>query len=98
MFVFFTALQPPAALLAIAAAITAWRGNGADRTAWLVSAACAAAVLVPYLLFFQRANAGFAAATTVDLSAELARYAAWQWLRVALGLVAFGASLVALRR
>jgi hypothetical protein len=98
MFVFFTALQAPAALLAIAAAIVSVRAQGPDRTLWVVAAVCATAVFVPYFVFFAQANSGFAAATTTDVPGELARYAAWQWLRIALGLAAFGASLLALRQ
>jgi hypothetical protein len=97
MFVFFTA-PSPSALLAIAAAIVSLRAAGPDRALWLIAAACATAVFVPYFVFFQHANAGFAAATTADVPAELARYAAWQWLRIGLGLAAFAASLLALRQ
>jgi hypothetical protein len=49
-------------------------------------------------VFFQQANAGFAAAATADVPAELARYAAWQSVRICLGLAAFIASLIALRQ
>ena len=98
MFVFFTALQAPSALLAIAAAIASLRAESPDRALWLIAAVCATAVFIPYFVFFQQANAGFAAASTADLSAELARYAAWQWLRIGLGLAAFVCSLLALRQ
>jgi hypothetical protein len=98
MLVWFSALQVPAALLAIAAALVSARAAASDRRLCVVAAVCATAVFVPYFAFFQQANAGFAAAATADLPAELARYAAWQWLRIGLGLAAFIASLVALRR
>lgn len=98
MYVLFSSLQAPAALLALAAAIAAWRAGTSDRRLWAIAAACALAVFVPYFAFFQQANAGFAAATTADVPAELARYAAWQWLRIGLGVGAFAASLLALRR
>ena len=52
----------------------------------------------PYFLFLQRANAGFAdpAARVDAVAAELARYAALQWLRIGFGAVAFAASLLAI--
>jgi hypothetical protein len=98
MLVFFSAMQVPAALLAIAAALRSTRLATPDRRLWVVAAVLAMAVFVPYFVFFRNANAGFAASATADLPAELARYAAWQWLRIGLGLAAFIASLLGLRR
>ena len=66
MFVFFTALQAPSALLAIAAAIGALRAESPDRALWMIAAACATAVFIPYFVFFQQANAGFVRGSPVQ--------------------------------
>jgi hypothetical protein len=100
MFVFFTPLQLGSAILASAAAVAALRSASPSRHLAVSAAVFAIAVLVPYFLFFQRANAGFAdpAADVDAVAAQLARYAAWQWLRIGLGAVAFVASLLAIGR
>jgi hypothetical protein len=55
----------------------------------------AASVLAVYPMYFQAANARFAAGTIdiADVAAELGRWQMWQWLRVALGVGAFIAAL-----
>ncbi|MEX2208348.1 MAG: hypothetical protein WEF50_19175 [Myxococcota bacterium] len=97
MFVFYTPLQLGSAILATTAAAVAFRSKSPSRSFAAIAALFAIAVLVPYFLFFQRANAGFAdpAANVDEVAAQLARYAAWQWLRIGLGAVAFGSSLLA---
>lgn len=97
MFVFYTPLQLGSAILAITAAVVAFRSKSPSRNWAGIAALFAIAVLVPYFLFFQRANAGFAdpAANVDEVAGRLARYAAWQWLRIGFGAVAFGSSLLA---
>jgi hypothetical protein len=97
---FYGPLQLLSAFLAIAAAIASIRAGAPDRVPAAVSAILAIAVFVPYFLYFQQANASFASSTieTADVPAELARYALRQWVRIGLGLAAFGASLLALRK
>ena len=98
MFVFFTPLQLGSAILASVAAVAALRSNSPSRHFAVAAAVFAIAVLVPYFLFFQRANAGFAdpAADVDTVAAQLARYAAWQWLRIGFGAIAFASSLLAI--
>ena len=97
MFVFFTPLQLGGAALATTAAAVAFGTKSRSRNWAAIAALFSIAVLVPYFLFFQAANAGFAdpAANAEQVPAQLARYAAWQWLRIGLGAAAFSASLVA---
>ena len=98
MFVFFTPLQLGSALLASVAAVAALGSKSPSRHWAVIAALFAIAVLVPYFMFFQRANAGFAdpAANVNDVAAQLARYAEWQWLRIGLGALAFASSLLAI--
>jgi uncharacterized membrane protein len=100
MLAFYGPLQFTSALLAVlAAAASAWAGDR-SRSFAVVAAVLAVAVFVPYVLYFQKANAAFAAATiAVDqVPAELTRWAMWQWVRATVGVAAFIASVLALRR
>jgi uncharacterized membrane protein len=65
----------------------------------VVAAAIMLAIVTSFFVYFERANASFAAAAiTVDaVPVELARWAAWHHARTALALVAFAASLLAVR-
>ena len=96
---FFGPLQTAGALLAVAAAIASFFDGSPARMATVVAAALAVAVLIPFFLFFQQANAGFAAATIPleDIPAQLARYEMWQWVRVTTGIAAFGAALLSMK-
>jgi hypothetical protein len=98
MYVFFTPLQLGGAILASVAAVAAIRSKSPSRHFAAIAAAFAIAVLVPYFLFFQRTNAGFAdpAADVATVASQLASYASWQWLRIAFGAVAFVSSLLAI--
>lgn len=96
---FFAPLTVSATLLAVGAAATAVITDRSHSTAAVASAALALVILSTYFLYFQRANASFAAAsiTPEALPAELARWAAWHWLRTVLGFAALGSALLALR-
>jgi hypothetical protein len=97
---FYGTLEVAALGAAIAAALPFLRARSAQRTATLVAAGLACAVLATFLVYFGKANASFETGSIAlsDVPAELVRWARWQWLRVALGLGAFGAALLALRR
>ncbi len=103
LYAFFAPLTVSATVLAVAAAITAaitsFTTDRPHSAASLVAAALALVILSTYFLYFQRANASFAAASITHdaLPAALARWAAWHWFRTAVGLVALASALLALR-
>lgn len=99
LYAFFAPLTASATILAVAAAITAFTAGRSRRAASLVAAALALVVLSTYFLYFQRANASFAAASIPHdaLPAELARWAAWHWFRTTIGLAALASALLAWR-
>ena len=94
-------LQLGGLVLATAAAVTSMIGGSSagERALTLGAAFFALAVLAQYFLYFQSANASFAASSIQiqDVPAELARWAFWQWVRTGLGITAFALSLLALR-
>jgi hypothetical protein len=96
---FFAPLTVIATLLAVAAAATSLATQRPQTAASLVAAALTLVVLSTYPLYFQRANASFAAASIShqDLPAELKRWASWHWFRTVVGLVALASALLALR-
>jgi uncharacterized membrane protein len=57
-------------------------------------------IVASFFVYFEQANASFAAATiAVDaVPAELARWSAWHHARTALSVAALAASLLALRQ
>lgn len=96
---FFGPLTTMVVLLSCAAAaLSVWqahRGRG-----FAVAAAVFALVIMSlFFVYFQSVNASFAAGTISAnvVPAELARWAAWHWLRVLLAACAFGAALLAAR-
>jgi len=87
--------------------LRAWFARHADRTGALMfplggaalAAGAAAGVVAVTLLVNEPANRRFAGPvylSDADVVALLGRWRRWHWLRVALGLVAFGAALRAL--
>ena len=88
-----------AAMLVVAAAVMTVVSGRPRSAASIVAAVLALVILSTYGLYFQRANASFAAASIPhdSLPQELARWAAWHWFRTIVGLAALGAALLALR-
>ena len=86
-----------AALATSVAAAVAWRRRPGGRL-MIAAALLAVAVLVPFPLYFQAVNASFEAGTIAHdaVGAELARWAAWHWMRTASGVAAFVAGALAL--
>lgn len=97
---FFGPLTSVTALLAVAAALASlWEGHPRRWPAG-VAAVLSVVVVSTFFLYFQEANASFAAATigAEDVPAELGRWARWHWLRTGVSLVAFAAALRTLWR
>jgi hypothetical protein len=97
---FYGPLEIVAAVLTIAAAVhAAWR-RAAGKGLLILAAALSVVVLLLYPLYFQDVNASFTAGTIAPdaVAAELARWSAWQWLRVTIGVAAFVSALLAVRR
>jgi hypothetical protein len=69
------------------------------RDSWM-AAAFAIAVLATFPLYFRGANASFVSQSIAldQVPAELARWAAWHWIRTGFGLVAFALLLHAMIR
>ena len=91
------ALMFPLGGAALAAAAAAWLVAHARWPA--LAAGAAAGVVAVTLLVNEPANRRFAGPvylSDADVVALLGRWRRWHWLRVALGLVAFGAALRAL--
>ncbi len=97
---FFGPLQFASAALAAVAAALCGRRGGAGGVLLGVAALLAVAAIALYPLYFRNANAGFATATIrpADVPTELARWASWQWVRTGIGVGAFVAALLAVRR
>jgi hypothetical protein len=87
-----------AALLALGAALLALWTRRPGRWLALLSAALSFAAAATYVLYFQQANASFSAASIAPsaLPGELARWAAWHWVRTAISIAALGAALLSL--
>jgi hypothetical protein len=96
---FFGPLTTVTGLLAIAAAALSFWQRHPDRVSTLLAALIMVAVTSTFFLYFQKANASFAAATLpVDMVApELIRWATWHWCRTALSFAALAASMRSLR-
>lgn len=96
---FFGPVTGVAALLAVvAAAVSLWTGD-AGRWWTVLAAALLLIAVAMFPLYFEGANASFAAASVGEarLPAELARWARWHDVRTALALGAVVAALVGVR-
>jgi len=87
-------------LAVVAAAALALRRGDAGAGWTIAAAALVAAWVAAYPLYFTAADALFSAAGTeaAAATAELARFQAWQWVRVALLAVAIACTVVATSR
>jgi hypothetical protein len=96
---FFAPLTVSATVLAVGAGVTAVITDRPSSAAAAATAALSLVILSTYFLYFQRANASFAAASIPHeaLPAELARWAAWHWFRTVVGFAALASALLALR-
>jgi hypothetical protein len=94
---FFGPLEVAAAASAIAAAVTAWLSGRAGTSLLIAASVLSILVLAAFPLYFQRANASFAAGTIEPdrVSAELRRWAFWHWVRVLVASAAFLAAVAA---
>jgi hypothetical protein len=82
-----------------AAGVALWRGD--SGASWAIAAAVLVAVWIgAYPLYFTGADALFTAAGTeaTAATAELARFQAWQWVRVALLAAAIACTVAATPR
>lgn len=97
---FFGPLTTATVLLALVAAMLGARARHPGRWPAAVAAALMLVALVMFFVYFERANASFAAATIApaDVPAELARWAMWHWTRTVLSLVALAAAFASLWR
>jgi hypothetical protein len=97
---FFGPLEIAGAVLALAAAALSGIRRAAGIGLLVVASALALAVLAPFPIYFRDVNASFAAATIApdQVGEELARWAVWHWFRTVLGIGAFVAAVLAVRR
>ena len=95
---FFGQLTAVTALLAVAAAVAALATGHAAATQAATAAALMIAVVASFPLYFKRANESFAAAgiAPADVAAELARWAAWHWVRTVASFIALLSAMAAL--
>ena len=97
---YFSPVTSVSAVLAILAAVASlWEGHP-GRWYALAAALLAVVMVASFFVYFEQANASFAAATIpVDaVPVELARWSVWHNVRTALSVVALAASLLAIRQ
>lgn len=97
---FYAPLTIAATVLALVAAITTVATAYPGRWSAVAASLLSLSMIAIYFFYFQQANAKFAAASisATELPAELARWAFWHWVRVAIGIIAFAASLLAVHQ
>lgn len=97
---FFGPLTSATALLAVTAALVSlWEGHP-GRWPAVVAAVLSVAAVVTFFLYFQQANATFAAGAirTDDVALELLRWSRWHWLRTGISCAALAAALLSVWR
>jgi hypothetical protein len=94
---FYAPIEVGAGVTTIAAAVSSWLAGGAASVLWIAAALAIFGVLLAFPIYFQRVNASFADGTIAvgGLPAELRRWSAWHWARVALGTAAFVLAAIA---
>ncbi len=97
---FFGPLEAASGFLVVVATAMVWLGQHPSRWLFLASTVLTLAVLATFPLYFQGANASFAAGTIAkpDLASELRRWATWHWGRTILAILAFLLALLAFLR
>jgi RimJ/RimL family protein N-acetyltransferase len=95
---FFRPLTSVTALLAIAAALISLWEDHPGRWFALLAAVLMVVVVSTFFLYFEKANAGFSAASLGkdEVAAELTRWAAWHWWRTGLSFAALAAAMLSL--
>jgi hypothetical protein len=96
---FYAPLTIVATLLTVFTAISSWLIGYSERSLTLTSGILALSMIAIYFIYFKRANESFAemSISADDLASELGRWASWHSLRVTIGIVAFGFSILGLR-
>ena len=99
LYTYFAPLTIVASTLPIVAAVVPLMMGLTPSLLSIVPAVIMLILLAIYFAYFKGANESFKSGSVgvERLSDELARWAAWHWLRVTLGLIAFFISLLALR-
>ena len=98
LFKFFGPLEIIAAGLAVATLALSWVSRAAATQLLILSALLAVAVLAAFPVYFQKANASFAAGAIVPdrVPGELRRYSRWHWARTVLAVGAFVSAVISL--
>jgi Anthrone oxygenase len=97
---FFSPVTSAGALLAVLAAAASFFDGHPGRWWALLAAGLVLMIVTSFFVYFEHANARFAAATIAptDVPAELARWSTWHNARTVLSLAALGAALLAVRQ
>lgn len=100
LFAFFGSLTIVMGALALATAVVSILEQGPGRWFSVVAATLGVVAILMFPIYFQHANASFAAATIppTELPAELLRWQAWHVARVVLSVLALLAAVLAVRR
>jgi hypothetical protein len=100
LFAFFGPLEIASTALAAGAAALHGLSRRPGAGWFAVAAVLGAAVLATFPAYFRDVNASFEAGTIPPdrVAAELERWAAWHWGRTAIGVGAFAAAALGLRR
>ena len=95
---YFTPLTVAPLVLSLIAVVIGLVISGSKSWLTLTAGVLMVWVTATHEVYFKKANSQFAAGSLSPdaLSNELARWSAWNWFRVGLGLMAFGASLLGL--
>ena len=96
---FYSPIEVASAVVALAVALAHTLQSQRGAGMWWVAAALSVGVIAMFFIYFKDANESFANRTVADdaFAATLATWAQWQWARVALGCMAFLASILAIR-
>ena len=95
---FIGPLQVGAILFSIVAAVLFRLSHRSGTLLFTLASVLTVAVLVTFPLYFLAANASFVDGSIPldQVSAELARWASWQWVRTVIGLAAFLLAVLAI--
>ena len=96
---FYAPLTIAATLLTVFTAIASWLIGYSERWITLTAGIFSLSMIAIYFVYFKQANESFAkmSISADDLGSELGRWASWHSLRVTIGIVAFGFSILGLR-